>query len=381
MTGSTISGNSATGDGGGIFTFDAGEVTVTGSTISNNTAGDDGGGIFSDTNLSSQTTVITNSTISGNTAGDSGGGIFNLDGLTRIVSSTVTGNQAAMGGGVSSFDDNGTSTEVSSTIIAGNTATTDGAGSDVASQSGTNTTSSFVSQGFNLIGDGQHASVDFFSVTNPDNDLVGTTANPLDPRLGDLADNGGPTQTHALLLDSPAIDADNSALSTDGRGLVRAVDFEFVANASNGSDIGAFELQTTDPLSIPLVVASASGLADGNITPGELSLREAIELANLLSGADTITFDSSLSGQTITLAGTELAISESLTIDANDLTGGLTIDGVNASRLLNFTAITGDLTVRGLELVRGEADGNGGAILFGSNGDLRVENSLSLIHI
>jgi hypothetical protein len=66
--------------------------------------------------------------------------------------------------------------------------------------------------------------------------LVGTTAAPIDPLLGDLTDNGGPTRTMALLFGSPAIDAGNDAVApeTDQRGVARPQD--------PASDIGAFEL-------------------------------------------------------------------------------------------------------------------------------------------
>jgi hypothetical protein len=105
---------------------------------------------------------MNNSTLSGNSADTVGGGIFSLFG-TRTTRNT---------------------------IIAGNTAPNN---PDV---SGT-----LVSQGHNLIGDGAGG-------TGYDStDLVGTATNPIDPRLGPLQDNGGPTETMALLPGSPAIDA------------------------------------------------------------------------------------------------------------------------------------------------------------------------------
>jgi hypothetical protein len=73
---------------------------------------------------------------------------------------------------------------------------------------------------------------------------VGTQDYPIDPMLGSLQDNGGPTFAHALQSHSPALDAgDNSAATaTDQRGLPRVV---------NGTvDIGAFELQPPAPLVI-----------------------------------------------------------------------------------------------------------------------------------
>ena len=241
LTSSIVSGNTTDSYGGGIYSV-GGAISLTSSTVSGNAAGDHGGGIFSNTDLSGVTTIITNSTISGNTAVNTGGGIFNYDGLTRIVNSTITGNTAAVGGGVATYGDDFTSTEVSSSIIAGNTGTT--AGNDVSSQAASDSDNSFVSLGFNLIGDGQFRSIDFFT-DGTGGDIVGTTASPVDPLLGPLADNGGPTLTHALLAGSPALDAGKSDLVTDQRGFPRPVDFTSIPNSGdcNGADIGAYETQ------------------------------------------------------------------------------------------------------------------------------------------
>src|SRR5260370_28523145 len=89
---------------------------------------------------------------------------------------------------------------------------------------------------YNLIGDG----TDMTGLSNGGNGiLVGSAAAPIDPLLGPLADNGGPTLTHALLSGSPALDAGHNAYDTDwdqrGEGCPRIV---------NGIiDIGAFEYQ------------------------------------------------------------------------------------------------------------------------------------------
>jgi hypothetical protein len=89
---------------------------------------------------------------------------------------------------------------------------------------------------YNLIGDGTGMTGLSDGVNG---NLVGSAAAPMDPLLGPLQDNGGPTQTHALLIGSPAIDAGNNAYATDwdqrGEGFPRIV---------NGIiDIGAFEYQ------------------------------------------------------------------------------------------------------------------------------------------
>jgi hypothetical protein len=102
--------------------------------------------------------------------------------------------------------------------------------------------------GYNLIGDGTLCT----GITNGVNgDRVGTALNPIDARLGPLQDNGGPTQTDALLAGSPAInaanplgclDAEGNLLPTDQRGFPRV----------GRCDIGAFEFVLARVL-LPLI--------------------------------------------------------------------------------------------------------------------------------
>ncbi|MEZ4709298.1 MAG: tandem-95 repeat protein [Caldilineaceae bacterium] len=120
VTDSTISGNTATHDGGGIY-INSGTVTVTDSTISGNTAVS-GGGIY---NTNSGTVTVTNSTISGNTASDFGGGIYNNNsGTVTVTNSTFSGNSAINGGGIY----NRGMVTVTNSTISGNTATNSGGG-------------------------------------------------------------------------------------------------------------------------------------------------------------------------------------------------------------------------------------------------------------
>ena len=104
ISGITISnGNVPISLGGGILNF--GTLTISGSTISGNRAGDEGGGVSSTTSLSGPKTTITNSTISGNYATARGSGVSNNDGLTVVEHSTITKNTApsGSGSGVASF--------------------------------------------------------------------------------------------------------------------------------------------------------------------------------------------------------------------------------------------------------------------------------------
>ena len=237
ITGSTISGNSASGgsgsSGGGISTVNP--LTVTDSTISGNTASGHGGGIWSNTDLEGITTTITNSTISGNSVGGGiGGGVFSFRGLTIIEHSTITNNTAAdgKGSGVASSLSTDTRTEVLSSIISAN-ANTD---ADFIGP-----TNSFLSKGYNLIGDG-NATAAF----NQTGDQKGVS----DPGLDPLGSYGGPTQTHRLQSDSPAVDAGPLSTScpppdTDQRGVERPQDGD--ADATPTCDIGSFELDTQAP--------------------------------------------------------------------------------------------------------------------------------------
>src|SRR3989338_5523193 len=202
-----LSGFNASGGGGGIFS--SGTLSLTRSTVSGNSTIGRGGGIY---NLD-LTATITNSTISGNTALN-GGGIFNRDGTVSITHATITGNTASdNGGGIWNFG--GTMT-LANTIVSGNTAATlsgDCAGS-------------ITSLGHNLASD---ASCAFAGA----GDL-----NSTDPLLGPLQNNGGETETHALLAGSPAIDAVPLAfctLPTDQRGVARP--------QGTGCDMGAFEVE------------------------------------------------------------------------------------------------------------------------------------------
>ena len=189
--------------------------------------------------------------------------------------------------------------------------------------------------------------------------------------LGPLVDNGGPTLTHALLEGSLAIDAGNPSIDFDDNEFdQRGKPFFRVFDTEGGGariDIGAFEVQT---LPVLFVINNTADFDDGDALNGQLTLREAIKLANQSFGADTINFDTSLSGQTITLAGDEIEITEAITIDATSLVHNLTIDADDASRIFNFTATTGDFALSGLTLTGGNAAGDGGAIRSLSTGSL-----------
>ena len=233
---STLNLNSTSGigaSGGGIHNL-SGDLLIRDSTISNSSVSGlnaVGGGIFSDTNLTgTERTTILNSTVSGNSSEEAGGGLFNANGLTSIQHSTVTNNSVPIfgyGAGVASFGDTATLTQVYSSIIAGNSLT------DVDRVGGV-FNESFLSQGYNVIGTG--LSLGAFNAP-------GDQTNVTNPMIGPLADNGGPTQTHALLVGSPAVNTGDPAFSPASTAPLlthdqRGTNF---GRASGRIDVGAFE--------------------------------------------------------------------------------------------------------------------------------------------
>ena len=229
ITASTISGNTAA-FGGGVSNYE-GSLTVIDSTVNGNESVFDGGGIWSDTDLATTRAIVSNSTIANNAAGGPGGGIRNFDGRLDIQNSTIAGNSsdAAGGSGVSSFGDEATRTYVASSLIAGNA---DNANVDFGPIADA---VSFISQGANLIGGGDPLALAAF-------DQPGDQTGIANALLGALQDNGGPTQTIALLPGSLAIDAGSNpnGLTNDQRG------DGFARSSGNGVDVGAFETKTAE---------------------------------------------------------------------------------------------------------------------------------------
>lgn len=222
LTNCHVTGNRATFSGGGVVqVVSAGSFT--GCTFSNNVAGAQGGGIFIQGN--NLTVTMTNCTVTGNRANGQGlgGGIGVFDSSTlRVNNSTIANNisEGANAGGI--FTSSGTSTTIlRSTIIANNTLP------NLQILNGATVTS----QGFNLANDNGSG-----FLIGP-GDLINTN-----PSLAPLGNYGGPTPTLALLVGSPALDKGiSNGLTTDQRGFPRTLDDSSLANAADGTDIGAFE--------------------------------------------------------------------------------------------------------------------------------------------
>jgi len=227
----TFSSNSAHGGNGG----DGGPTTVP--TCAQSQHGPGGlayGGAI--TNNNTATLNIKHSTISGNNAQAGNSGV-NQAGATLPPQPVAEGT----GGGIRVGP--GTVT-LENTIIAGNTAANGTGDASSAPTPGPNVDGAVTSSGHNLLGIATEATG--FSGTGDQ-----TGANPM---LAALASNGGPTQTMALGIGSPALDAGvASGATTDQRGMPRTVDDPGVANTggSDGTDIGAYESAVLCSLSCP----------------------------------------------------------------------------------------------------------------------------------
>jgi CSLREA domain-containing protein len=382
LTSVTISGNTAT-NGGGIF--NSGTVTLTNSTMSGNTVNSivagSGGGIFNN----GGTVNLTNSTISGNTANgpsstsDSGGGIFTNIGTVNLTDSTISGNSGDLGGGLRNV--NKGSVVLGNTIIALNN-----------SPSGPDVNGPLTSQGFNLIGNASGA-----TITPTTGDQVGVTATQLN--LGPLQDNGGPTQTHALLSGSFAIDQGLSFRSTtDQRGFARPIDLPNVPNGDgDAGDIGAFEVQAPTPIPTPTPTPTPTATPT---TLANISTRLRVETGdNVLIGGFIVTGTQSKKVM-IRAIGPSLPFADDLAdpiLELHDSSGALLdsndnwVDSPNKQAIIDSTiaptndlesAIVATLPANGsgyTAIVRGVNNGTGIGVVEAYDLDRTVDSKLANI--
>lgn len=364
---SKLSGNNAQTIGGAIWNYQSSVMVIEDSLLSGNSAAN-GGALRNEGSL-----TITNSTISGN-SGAVGGGIDNLTGTLTLDGCTITANSVTnAGGGISNHGGSfipyypAATLNLYNSIVAGNSATS----------IGPDCNGRINSLDFNLVQNTNGCVITNLTVHNIYNQ---------DPMLGPLANNGGPTPTHALLLGSPAIDRGSSGgLTTDQRGQPRPFRFPLLIAPGDGSDIGAYELQeraqtnwvvNESSSNLLYIVNSTNDVDDGVPGIAHCSLREAINAANAVTGTNmtTINFATNVPGistavtGTITLTNGQLSITKAVKVIGLGATN-LTVSGNNSSRIFSFNnanAIVSGLTIANGKILNGDGGGlnnNGGSLM------------------
>ena len=359
--------NESTRGGGGGLSIDADSTTIDSTTIHGNRSSGDGGGI--DIGIFSGSVNVMSSTLSGNTAGSGAGGIAISGASVRIAHSTVFENYSTdrLSGTGGIRVASGGSLVLDHAIVADNQASH--SRSDLRARN-----SATIDATFSLIG--SNSDTDFL-VASPDNNgnLVGSANSPIDPMLSTLANAGTKSRVHIPAAGSPAVNAgksdDGTLPNTDQRG------GDFVRVTDGQADIGAVERQWR--VGTNYLVDTVIDEFDGDFSAGDLSLREAVGLANIDPMAREIRFAPSMAGKTIQLEQGQLSVAQSTSILG--WSDHVTIDGGKKSRVLSFT--DGDLgtnqsvALAGVRVTNGHRDrriwGDGGGVF--SLEDFRMSDS------
>ncbi len=240
-----LSGNTASVHGGGLHNGNSGAAALTDCTLSGNTA-ESGGGFYND---GTSNATLTCCTLSGNTALIHGGGLYNANGGTAtLTNGTLSGNNAANGGGLY----NAKSATLTHCTLSGNSASSGAVVECAGNGNFTAKNCIFWNESTEEFSGALWPTVTYCVV---EGGSPGTGNRSANPNLGPLADNGGPTKTHALPPGSSAVDGGTSvgAPAVDQRGVARP--------KGAGYDMGAYEL---DP-------AAVTPTAGPSPTPGPTS--------------------------------------------------------------------------------------------------------------
>jgi hypothetical protein len=263
---STIEHNWAQGWGGGIFNGGFGTLLITGSTIAYNGfdaslgATQFGGGIAN----SRADLVLVNSTVSANTAADVGGGLLNFEGGSTLIHATIADNGATFGGGIfiRGSEAYPASIDIRNSIVAANSSTSATSGPDIYQYIFGPPEWYAVNASFSLLG----TSTGYAITSDGGGNQIGVSAGFVLDAYGKplLADNGGPTRTHALMDGSAAIDSADPVVcdappvsNLDQRGVVRP--------QGVNCDMGSLEATDAAPPPPPAVVTALSIAAQGSV--------------------------------------------------------------------------------------------------------------------
>jgi len=350
------------GNGGGILNTGEASATLKNCTISNNTSGDssftivalycgnggNGGGICNTCNAE---IILKNCTVSNNNTGKgddniycdggkggNGGGIYNSSTI-NLTSCTISNNNTGDieklngndvfnnndgngGNGGGFYNYSGTAT-IQNTIIADNQVAPGGEAPDY--------WGTFNSRGYNLIENTEKCNI---------NGNISGNITGVDPILGPLSHNGGPTQTHALLPGSPAIDAGyNFIIYFDQRGYTRPVDIPEIPNAKNGTDIGAYEYES---YSSPRISLNRTQLNFGGDTTGTNTGSQTFLISN--SGDGTLHWYVSDDAEWLNctpFSGTHSAVI-TVSVDPSTLSAGIYTDTITVT---SYNALNSPQTI------------------------------------
>jgi CSLREA domain-containing protein len=378
--------NSTNGDssyGGAVGGRGNAKIFVSDSTFSDNSTlgGSSQGGALA---ASFSEVKLTQSTFSGNQTlalQSAGGAVSVVSGRLLLIQSTITLNKVgqlanAVGGGVSCTTSD---VQIHNSIIAGNLDSGDAPDLWLSSA---NTPAGAVRN--SLIGRSNGSRLTPTTGTSPDNlgNFVGgtTAALALDAKLNPLRANGGRTLTHSPRAESLAVNGGSNQLSVGLTGSRLLTDQRAEAplqrTRDNIVDIGAVERLT---ISGPIVVSTSLHELDSDLSPGDLSLAEAVSLANANEGMDTIQFATQTDANPIGLSpgGTgldyDLVIRESVVIIGNG-SGKTIIDGGGLRRLIDITEDAADVRLEKIQLRNGnpQLSGIDNADHRGAGGAIRM---------
>jgi Bacterial Ig-like domain (group 3) len=319
LTNSTIADNTVAGGNGG----DGGDAGTGAGGGNGGAAGlSQGGGLY----LAAGSLDLTNDTIAYNIAQATTGGLGGVGGVAGL-------DQTGQGGGVYN---NAAALSAANSLFGDNSA---GFGVDFAGN--------FQSADHNLVGNGTGSNL---NPASPDanGNLVGSSAVPINPQIGTLQNNGGPTQTIALLTGSPAINSGdpNAEPSTDQRGEPR----------DQGPDIGAFEYQgfTTTALSSSAPTAPRGQTVTFTATVTDVAGSTPTGLVTFKDGSTTLG-TSSLSGDTATFSTASLAVGDHSITAVYGGNSSFTSSSSSLTETVNPAASTTSLTTSAAPVTYGHS--------------------------
>ncbi|MBQ2850763.1 MAG: right-handed parallel beta-helix repeat-containing protein, partial [Thermoguttaceae bacterium] len=354
FTNSTISGNTSS-YGGGVYVYSSSTATLYNTIVALNAATSPGNDVYDN---GSSATVKAYNTLSSYTSWDSGSSNYTYNSSSPLFNDAANGDYTLAAN--SQAIDKGKNSYISgySTDLAGKTRVVGGT-VDLGAYEYQQATTQLSAPSLSV----SATSSSELSVT------IGNVSNASSYTLEYSTSSSFTSSTTATKTYSSSGTYPLAGLSANTKYYVRVKAIGDGTTYSNSAWSSAKNATTPNAETPSLVVTTNSDVV--NDKDGLISLREAIQFADADSSLGSkITFASSLKGKTITLSGTQLEISEALTIDASALytastnTPGLTLDANQKSRVFYLTGGTEEnpITLKGLTITGGETTGDGGGV-------------------